>query len=380
MSDPLEAAMELAVRGAAAVRHLTRPNPWVGCVVLPEGGGAYLGATSPAGGPHAERHSLAAAGPAAAGATLVTTLEPCGHHGRTGPCTEAIIAAGVRRVVIGVLDPDPLVAGRGAHRLREAGIEVDVGVKADLVEQQLRPYLHQRRTGRPYVVAKLAGSLDGRTAAPDGTSQWITSRPARTDAHRLRAESDVIIVGSGTVRADDPSLTVRHWQPPGSPEGHRAWSDGSEPTEVIQPRRLVLGQPPPPQARIQPCDNWSASSGSSGSSGSAGSTGSAGSLHELIAHLGDQSAIQVMVEGGASTVAGFHRAGLIDRYVLYLAPVVFGGDDGKPLMSGHGAPSIEAVTRGRIVGVEHFDPDLRIDVEMPTAGVPEHPQASSNQE
>jgi diaminohydroxyphosphoribosylaminopyrimidine deaminase / 5-amino-6-(5-phosphoribosylamino)uracil reductase len=148
------------------------------------------------------------AGADAAGSTLVVTLEPCSHHGRTPPCVDAIVAGGVARVVVGLLDPDPKVAGRGADALRDAGIDVEVGVGAESVAEQLAPYLHHRRTGRPYVVCKLATTLDGGLAAPDGTSQWITGVEARADAHRLRAESDAIVVGAGTVRADDPALTV----------------------------------------------------------------------------------------------------------------------------------------------------------------------------
>src|SRR5581483_11481853 len=191
-----EAHMRRAIAEAAAVRASTSPNPWVGAVVEP---GGFTGATQPPGGPHAE------------GATLYCTLEPCSHQGRTGPCTEAIIEAGIARVVVGIEDPDPQVGGRGIERLRQAGITVDVGTCKDEIEEQLAPYLKHRRTGRPWVVLKLAATLDGRIAAPDGTSQWITGDAARTDAHRLRAESDAVLVGAGTVRAASP---VIHWLVP----------------------------------------------------------------------------------------------------------------------------------------------------------------------
>ncbi len=336
-----DAAMNRAIEAASAVRHLTSPNPWVGCVVLSADGSTYTGATSPPGGPHAERHALADAGRTARGATLVTTLEPCDHQGRTGPCTAAIIEAGVRRVVIGVLDPDPSVSGAGVARLRAAGVEVQVGVRAAEVEHQLAAYLHHRRTGRPWVVVKLAASVDGRTAAPDGTSQWITSLPARTDAHRLRAWSDAVIVGAGTVRADDPSLTVRHWTPPGG----RVWSDGTEPTAVVQPRRVVVGSAPP-DARIHPCLQWD------------------GPLGDLLDRLGAEGATQVLVEGGPAVAGKFVRAGLVDSFVVYLAPALFGGDDGAPMLSGPGAQSIEAVRGGSITAVERLGPDVRIDVAV----------------
>ena len=333
--------MDKAIEAASAVRHLTSPNPWVGCVVIAPDGSAYTGATSPPGGPHAERHALTSAGAAAKGATLVTTLEPCNHQGRTGPCTTAIIEAGVRRVVIAVLDPDPQVSGAGVARLQSEGIEVQVGVREAEVERQLLAYLHHRRTGRPWMVAKLAASIDGRTAAPDGTSQWITSLPARTDAHRLRAASDAVIVGAGTVRADDPSLTVRHWTPPGG----RVWSDGREPVQVVQPRRVVVGSAPK-GARVHPCLQWE------------------GSLEGLVGHLGAAGATQALVEGGPAVAGAFVRAGLIDSLVVYLAPALFGGDDGAPVLSGHGAQSIGGVLRGSITAVERLGPDVRIDMAV----------------
>ncbi|MBN2624440.1 MAG: bifunctional diaminohydroxyphosphoribosylaminopyrimidine deaminase/5-amino-6-(5-phosphoribosylamino)uracil reductase RibD, partial [Acidimicrobiales bacterium] len=166
-----------AVELAAAVRTATSPNPWVGCVIVAADGRAVEGATQPPGGPHAEAAALAAAARAGvdlAGATAYVTLEPCSHHGRTPPCADALVAAGVHRVVVGIADPDRQVQGRGIDRLRDAGVEVTTGVAADVVRDQLAPYVTHRSTGRPHVVLKLAASLDGRTAAPDGTSRWIT--------------------------------------------------------------------------------------------------------------------------------------------------------------------------------------------------------------
>ncbi len=333
--------MDEAIEAAWSVRHLTSPNPWVGAVLVASDGRVYTGATSPPGGPHAECHALVAAGAAAEGATLVTTLEPCNHQGRTGPCTEAIIAAGVSRAVIGVRDPDPAVSGAGEARLRAAGIEVIVGVRHDAVSRQLQAYLHHRRTGRPWMVAKLAASIDGRTAAPDGTSQWITSLEARTDAHRLRAVSDAVIVGAGTVRTDDPSLTVRHWTPPGG----RVWSDGREPTGVVQPRRVVVGSAAR-GARVHPCLQWE------------------GSLDDLVVRLGADGATQALIEGGPAAAGAFVRAGLIDSFVVYLAPALFGGDDGAPILSGPGAESMTGIVRGSITAVERLGPDVRIDVAV----------------
>src|SRR5690606_21052317 len=161
------------------------------------------------------------------------TLEPCSHHGRTPPCADALVEAGVGRVVVGILDPDPRVRGRGVERLRDAGVEVTVGVAADVVGEQLAAYVTHRTTGRPHDVRKLASRLDGRTAAPAGTSRWITGPEARADAHRLRAESDAVLVGAGTVRADAPELTVRHVEGP-------------------DPLRVVLGRAPA-GAKVHPC-------------------------------------------------------------------------------------------------------------------------------
>jgi diaminohydroxyphosphoribosylaminopyrimidine deaminase/5-amino-6-(5-phosphoribosylamino)uracil reductase len=187
--------MQRAITVADSVRGETAPNPWVGCVVVSghDPVQVFEGATAPPGGPHAEVTALARAGDLHSQAsTLFTTLEPCVHHGRTPPCTDAIIAAGVARVVIAVEDPDPNVAGRGVAALRAAGIDVTVGCGAAEVSEQLAPYLKHRTTGQPWVVLKMAASLDARTAAPDGTSRWITGPEARRDAHRLRARSDAI--------------------------------------------------------------------------------------------------------------------------------------------------------------------------------------------
>jgi diaminohydroxyphosphoribosylaminopyrimidine deaminase/5-amino-6-(5-phosphoribosylamino)uracil reductase len=319
-----EVLMDRALAAAAKVRTTTSPNPWVGAVV-DAGGDLFEGATQPPGGPHAEIVALRDAGPLARGATLVCTLEPCSHTGRTGPCADAIIAAGVARVVVGIEDPDPHVAGAGIERLRAAGVDVEVGVRADAVRRQLAPYLKHRTTGRPYVVLKLAATLDGRTAAPDGTSQWITGSDARTDAHRLRAESDAILVGAGTVRSDDPSLTVRHV--PGK-----------------DPLRVVLGAAPP-GARIHPALELS------------------GELGAVLDKLGGMGVLQLLVEGGATVAHDFHAAGLVDRYVVYLAPALMGGDDGRGLFAGAGTPSIDQLWRGRIANVTRLGDDLRIDVE-----------------
>ena len=322
--------MRRAMALAAAVRGATSPNPWVGAVLETVDGQVFEGATAPPGGPHAEVAALAAAGDQAVGGTLWTTLEPCAHHGRTGPCAEAIVDARLARVVVGIEDPDPNVAGGGVARLRAAGITVDVGVEADAIRTQLAPYLKHRTTGRPWVLLKLAASLDGRTAAPDGSSQWITGQEARADAHRLRAESDAIIVGAGTVRADDPALTVRL----GADDGKNR----------KDPLRVVLGHASP-DARVQPAVELH------------------GELDGVLAELARRGVVQAMVEGGSTVAGNFHRAGLVDRYVLYLAPALFGGDDARPLFTGAGVATIDDLWRGRIVSIEQLGADLRVELE-----------------
>lgn len=328
-SDIMTRALELG----ASVRASAPPNPWVGCVLETHDGQRFEGATEPAGGPHAEAVALAAARAADAsteGATVWVTLEPCAHHGRTPPCADALIEAGVARVVVAVEDPDPKVAGQGIARLAAAGIDITLGVGGQEAAGLLAPYLHQRRTGRPFVVLKLAASLDGRTAAPDGTSQWLTGPEARADAHRLRAESDVVLVGAGTVRADDPSLTVR-----------------DAPAPRGDPVRVVLGRAPT-GAKVHPCLERS------------------GDVGDVLDELGAMGHLQVLVEGGARVAHALHHAGLVDRYVLYLAPVLFGGDDATGLFTGPGASTLAAAYRGRLRSVTRLGDDLRVELDPAT--------------
>jgi diaminohydroxyphosphoribosylaminopyrimidine deaminase/5-amino-6-(5-phosphoribosylamino)uracil reductase len=320
-----EAWMDRAVALGARARLGAPPNPWVGCVIVPAGGTTPAqGWTEPVGGRHAEAVALSEAGQRARGATVYVSLEPCAHHGRTPPCADALVAAGVARVVVALEDPDPRVAGQGIARLRSAGIAVDVGVGADAAAASLAPYLHQRRTGRPWVVLKLAVTLDGRTAAPDGTSRWITGPAARADVHRLRAESGAVAVGAGTVRRDDPSLTVRDVAGP-------------------QPLRVVLGTVPPGAAVSPALEHH-------------------GDLSGLLDELGRRAVLQLLVEGGAHVAHAFHSAGLVDQYVFYVAPALLGGDDGLPVLAGPGVPTMADAWRGRLVGVRRLGDDLRIDV------------------
>ena len=326
-----ETLMARAVRRAEHSRLLSPPNPWVGAVLVASDGTSYEGGTERHGQRHAERVVLDAAGPRAQGATLYTTLEPCNFTGLTGPCSAAVIESGVARVVVGIEDPDVRVAGHGVAAMRQAGIAVEVGVGQHAVADQLKPYLHHRRTGRPWVVLKMAATLDGRTAAADGSSQWITGDEARADAHLIRAQSDAILVGAGTVRADDPRLNVR---------GVLA-SDGQPPRE---PLRVVLGKAPA-GAAIHPCLELS------------------GELGAVLDDLGSRGVVQLMVDGGASVAGDFHRAELVNSYVIYLAPALMGGSDGTPLIGGTGAPSISELFRAQIVDHQMVGEDLRVTLE-----------------
>ena len=321
-----EALMRRAIAMAETARLRARPNPWVGAVLVCAGGSVHEGATQAPGGAHAEIECLRAAretGHDTRGAHLVVTLEPCSHTGRTGPCTEAIIAAGITSVALAIVDPDDKVSGRGIDQLRAAGITVTTDVLADDVSRQLAPYLHHRRTGRPYVVAKMACTLDWRTIAPDG-QRWITEVDARREVHRLRAESDTIVVGAGTVRADDPELTTRLVDGP-------------------SPRRVVLTNTPlSPTANVRPCLEWS------------------GTLDDLLDRLGSEGVLQLMVEGGPETVTSFHRAGLIDRWVLHVAPVVSGDPDAPGLFADDGAHELE---RFELISHRQLGPDLEMIFE-----------------
>jgi len=320
-----ERMMRLAVDTACTARLRSRPNPWVGAVVVAQNGEVFTGATLEPGNAHAEIVALNAAAHHAQDSTLFSTLEPCNHTGRTGPCTQAIIDAGVSRVVVGTLDPDSKVSGSGVQQLRNAGLTVDVGVLEQEVKQQLAAYLHHRATGRPFVVLKMASTIDGRIAAADGSSKWITGETARKRVHQLRAESDAIVVGAGTVRADDPSLTVRD-------------ADGPS------PRRIVLGAIDA-SAKVHPCTQWT------------------GALPDLLDTLGKEGVVQLLVEGGARVAASFHRERLINQYIMHIAPVIAGGDKAAGVFAGPAASTMADMWRGRIVSTTNLDGDIEIILE-----------------
>lgn len=327
--------MRLAIEQGQRVKGSTYPNPPVGAVILSAAGEVIgLGATEPPGGLHAEVVALLAAGEQAAGGTAVVALEPCNHQGRTPPCVDALLAAGIAAVVYAVADPNPVAAG-GAARLRAAGVAVTGGVCAeDVVGGLLREWVHKQRTGRPHVTWKFAASVDGRSAAADGSSQWITGEAARADVHRRRAAADAIVVGTGTVFADNPSLTAR--LPDGSLAEH-------------QPLRVVVGKREiPPESNVSRGDSPTMVLHTR-------------DPHEVIKALTDRT--DVMVEGGPTLAGAFLRAGVVDRILAYVAPVLLGGPFGA--VDDLGVSGIAGAMRWRYDGVERIGPDLLLSLVPP---------------
>lgn len=329
----LDAAMRAAIEQADRVKGRTYPNPPVGAVILDRDGEvAGVGATAPAGGPHAEVLALRRAGGRAAGGTAVVTLEPCNHFGRTPPCVDALVEAGISAVAYGVPDPNPEAAG-GAARLAAAGVDVTAGVLSDAVAGgPLREWLHKQRTGMPHVTWKFATSVDGRSAAADGTSQWITSETARADVHRRRAAADAIVVGTGTVFVDDPKLTAR------LPDGSLA---------DRQPLRVVVGEREiSPDAKILNDDSRTMVIRTR-------------DPHEVIRALSDRT--DVLLEGGPTLAGAFLRVGAIDRILAYVAPILLGGP--ITAVDDVGVLSIAHAQKWRFDGMEPLGPDVLLSLK-----------------
>ncbi|MDU0293613.1 bifunctional diaminohydroxyphosphoribosylaminopyrimidine deaminase/5-amino-6-(5-phosphoribosylamino)uracil reductase RibD [Saccharothrix longispora] len=325
--------MARAIAASERVRGTTSPNPPVGCVLL-DAGGAVVGegATRPPGRAHAEVVALAQAGERARGGTAVVTLEPCAHQGRTPPCANALLDAGVARVVHAVADPNPRAAG-GADVLRAAGVEVVGGVLArEVARGPLRAWLHFARTGRPHVTWKYAATLDGRVAAADGTSRWISSPESRAEVHELRTRVDAVVVGTGTVRTDDPRLTARG--PDGVQYGGR------------QPLRVVVGTSDlPPGARVLDDE--------------------AETVHlrthdpdVVLAELAARGVVDVLLEGGPTLAGAFAGAGRVDRVLAYLAPKFLG--DGPPALRDAGVSTVTDAVGLVVEQVSMCGPDVRV--------------------
>lgn len=332
---------------------LTRPNPPVGAVVDRNGRCVGRGRHRRAGGPHAEVYALRQAGEGARGATLYVTLEPCSTHGRTPPCTDAILAAGCRRVVVGARDPNPRHAGRGLRILRAGGVET-VLLRDPEAEDLIRPFAVHMRERRPWVVFKWAMTADGRLADARGRSKWITGAPARERVQALRRQADVILVGAETVRRDNPSLLPR------PSRGRKPWrvivtasgrlpptarvfvDEAREQTRIALPRRAMNRLPASLRDRALPLP--------------AGRGGVR--LGALMRELAGMGALRVLCEGGGRLAAGLQRADLIDEWVCFVAPCLLGGD-GVPVLAGQGFP-LASAPRRRWTDVERIGDDLML--------------------
>lgn len=358
----MRSALALAERGWGRVS----PNPMVGAVVLTPGDEVLSeGWHEGPGTPHAEVMALTGAGASARGSTVVVTLEPCDRWGRTPPCTAALIDAGVRRVVVAATDPNLDGGGSGLDALRVAGLEVEVGICEQEARRLNVAYETHLRTGRPFVIVKSAATLDGKTAAVDGTSRWITSEPARRDAHRLRAWADAVIVGSRTAIADDPALTVRHAhltearQPlrvlvdaTGTAPASGRIFDGEAPTLVATTDRA-------PEFRIE---EWEAA----GAEVAVMERDPAGevSLAASLAYLGKRDVQGVLVEGGATLIWSFVRDGLVDRFVVYVAPKILGGAAAPGIAMGAGFSPVGEALPLSFERVERVGHDLRVEADV----------------
>lgn len=342
----LEQAMRRAEALARGALGVTSPNPPVGAVALDRNGEVVgEGVTEPPGGPHAEVVALARAD--APVDTLVVTLEPCHHTGRTGPCTDVVLRAGVRRVVIACPEPTSL-AGGGAAALRAAGVEVVTGVLEQVVGRgSLEAWLHRQRTGRPYVTWKYAATLDGRSAAADGSSRWITGEVARADVHRLRAECDAVVVGVGTVLTDDPALTARP-------------DPGHQPLRVVVDGRGRT----PASARVldDAAPTLVVTSGTSYGEGRtlvlAPAADGRADLAALLRALADRGVVSVLLEGGPTLAGSFVAAGLVDRVIGYVAPVLLGA--GPAALQDAGITAIAEARRLALDDVSRLGEDLRL--------------------
>jgi diaminohydroxyphosphoribosylaminopyrimidine deaminase / 5-amino-6-(5-phosphoribosylamino)uracil reductase len=328
----IDAAMRLAIEHSNQVKGTTYPNPPVGAVILDADGEVVgAGATAPAGGDHAEVVALRRAGRLAAGGVAVITLEPCNHFGKTPPCVDALLEAEVTTVVYAVTDPNKIAAG-GASRLTEAGVQVRSGVLgADVAAGPLREWLHKQRTGRPHVTWKYASSVDGRSAAADGSSQWISSEASRLDLHRRRGAADAIVVGTGTVLADDPTLTAR------LPDGSLA---EKQPLRVVVGKREITSE-----ARVLNDDSRTMVIRTHDPA-------------EVLQSLADRT--DVLLEGGPTLAGAFLRAGVIDRILVYVAPILLGGP--VTAVDDVGVPTIARALRWQFDGVDRTGPDLLLSL------------------
>lgn len=350
-------ALKLAQRGAG----YTSPNPMVGAVVVRDGEIVGRGYHRRYGGPHAEVEALLQAGVRARGATLYVTLEPCNHHGKTPPCTAAILAAGISRVVIANEDPNPHVTGGGAAFLRQQGLQVETGLLAEAGRRLNEAFFKAMTTGTPWVIAKAAASLDGKIATHTNDSHWITGALARAWVHRLRHRVDAILVGIGTVLADDPQLTTR------LPRG-----PGQDPIRIILDSRLRL----PLSAQVlhltSPAPTWIACTAAAPPDKLRAlqaqgaqclvlpSQGGRVDLAALLRVLGEQRLHSLLVEGGAEVHGAFFEAGLVDKFHLFLAPKFIGGRQAPGILGGQGISRLTAAPQARNLTIQRLGADILI--------------------
>jgi diaminohydroxyphosphoribosylaminopyrimidine deaminase/5-amino-6-(5-phosphoribosylamino)uracil reductase len=351
-------ALELARLGEGR----TAPNPPVGAVLVRDGVIVGEGYHPAAGEPHAEIFALRAAGDLALGADLFVTLEPCCYYGRTGPCCEALIAAGVRRVYYGSVDPNPLVAGEGLARLRAAGVDAHQGPLADECRRLIAPFARHRLSGRPYLILKAAMTLDGQLATSAGESQWISSIASREYGHRLRDRVDGVLTGAGTVLADDPQLTVRMTtgRNPArivldgclrTPATARVYAD-------VPGARLLVTAADLPEERLRPyAERGVDIIGVPTVDGRL-------DLTAAMTALGQRNLMCLLVEGGGGLNGALLRAGLIDRLLLFIAPLLFGGNDGVPLFAGAGTARLTEALRLCDLQVSQVGADLLLEGEV----------------
>ena len=343
-------ALRLAERGA----YTTRPNPMVGCVIARKDKVVGEGYHARAGQPHAEAHALGMAGDKARGATAYVTLEPCAHTGRTPPCADALVAAGITRVVAACTDPYASVAGEGFRKLMAAGVVAESGLMQAQARELNRGFFSRIERGRPWLRVKLAASLDGRTALADGESRWISSEAARADVQLWRARAGALLTGSGTALADDPRLTLRLTGPVEALPPLRVVLD----TQARLPATLRLFDESAPTLVAHALDRSPAYPGHVGTL-ALPRDGEDLDLRALLAQLAQRAVNEVQVEAGARLCGALLRAGLVDEVLLYIAPVLL-GDSGKPLFAGLGVDSMAARHGFSVVDSRQVGPDLRL--------------------
>jgi len=359
--------MRRALELAARADHQTSPNPMVGAIVLDRTGEfAGEGYHARAGEAHAERLALERAGERARGGTLYVTLEPCSHEGRTPPCADAVVAAGVRRVVVAMEDPDRRVAGTGLDKLRHAGIEVEVGLEEKAARRLNRFYVKHRSTGLPWVTARFAASLDGKIATASGESRWITSEAARRESHRLRQEHDAILVGAGTVASDDPELTNR--LPNASRQPLRVVVDSTLRTPATA--KVLAGQQHAPtlvvtteRASKDALKAIKATGAEVVMTEEAAGTEHRVDLNQLLRLLGDRGILSLLVEGGAEVNGAFFDEHLVDGVVAFVAPIVIGGSKAPGAVGGQGARRLKDAFRLNNLEIERIGDDLMVSGE-----------------